>query len=506
MPPSTVSKDMDLEKQDRVVSGDSKADIGAPAASSTSEVIGGDFESNTPLAENESTLNIPPPGHHLGDVLNGDNHMDFKGYSPWQARRRTVEALANGHVLEHLHINERDSDYATILESYSMPCTVNSTRLITADLQYRFEGRSRLIDALDKSLQVEPAFWLACATKFGDDRCAIEDGLNFDFRPLEPSFCVIGPYVVKTWQNMAANGALTNMILIVSHITWSHEHGSSSFLYNYFENGKGPGNLPILLAHEERMTLSEARPKIERYKVKNDISWSSAYLGLLRSKIQAGSLEELVKQPFKLLYPLMELQIWAMRATTRYNRASYLPSIYLWEQPPKRRAFDSIEKPDSTSCQQVLSPETCRIFRRRIEDFVDSNDQFIRFVSNFDTYDALNDNDMRKLTRDSKHVLEEARRLDLEIRDFIHLNVSHASLKESRKSIELADIQSERAIAQLEESKRGILVHQVQDLAIFADVDIVKIGVSSSKHNILSPKILMLIDRSHHIGIRVRSS
>ena len=81
---------------------------------------------------------------------------------------------------------------------------------------------------------------------------------------------------------------------------------------------------------------------------------------------------------------------------------------------------------------------------------MDSNDQFIRFVSNFASYDASNDIDMRRLTRDFKHVLEEARRLDLEMRDFIQLIVSNASLEESKRSVELADLQ-------IEASKRGLL-------------------------------------------------
>ena len=121
------------------------------------------------------------------------------------------------------------------------------------------------------------------------------------------------------------------------------------------------------------------------------------------------------------------------------------------------RIIDILLQNGSTAPRKVSWPESRRNFRRSLEELIDSNDQLVRYVASFSAYDNMNDSRTRKLASDFIHVVEEARRLDLEIRDFLQLNVSNASLEESKKSIGLANVQSLQAKAQIEESKRGTM-------------------------------------------------
>ena len=260
-----------------------------------------------------------------------------------------------------------------------------------------------------------------------------------------------------------------DVVLLVSHRDWIRECRDYYCLWLEGEI------LPIIVDSQENELLGEIQfpPPFLSFKERIDM-----YITLLCKEIQAGYLKETMMKPFKKLIPLMELQILSMRAATRHNRAKYLEG---GSSEVEKCTFtnDLGLREVGTRPRRVLSPESRQIFRRSIENFVDSNDQFVRYVDSFSAFDGLKDNHMRKLTNDFNHVLEEARRLDLEIRDCVQLNVSNASLEESKKSIEQAGKQSKLADAQFEEFKRGKRV-ELQPISYLLMSNIAKIGMQSS--------------------------
>ena len=87
--------------------------------------------------------------------------------------------------------------------------------------------------------------------------------------------------------------------------------------------------------------------------------------------------------------------------------------------------------------------------RRSVEDSDDCMNHFERYISTEDANHLPKSSAYLQIKQERDQIHDEARRLDIEVRDYLQLVVGDLSLEESRKSIELSN-------QQLLEGKRGL--------------------------------------------------
>lgn len=108
---------------------------------------------------------------------------------------------------------------------------------------------------------------------------------------------------------------------------------------------------------------------------------------------------------------------------------------------------------DKNASQRNVESSTilyqCRTALRSLaEEFEDTSESLVRFLAKRIGPQVIASPACRRISEDKTWLLNETRRLEAEIRDFLQLQVGQLSLLESRKSIEVSN-------NQLQESKRG---------------------------------------------------
>ena len=302
----TNEENVNLEKQGENTSEDVNANIQPPAELLPTSGAGyGDSESETTANRKISNRNIPLRQPRPSDISERVDWGNWKSENlSWPSAKENYwkndiklriqikEILSNGDFFERLDIKCHDfSNYhwIDILELLNVPLTVTGTRLITLNIKCPLDECSNLIEALNSSLQIDPTFWLACDTRFCQQRSSRPTRtLYFEFRPLDPTFCIIGRYIAIVRQKATSNGAPVNVILVVSHHDWTL---SDMYSHLWFE----ADTLPILLESKEEHVFSDFPPYTSESWYLSSQGWSDMYSGLLRKEIQAGCPEEITK-------------------------------------------------------------------------------------------------------------------------------------------------------------------------------------------------------------------
>ena len=106
--------------------------------------------------------------------------------------------------------------------------------------------------------------------------------------------------------------------------------------------------------------------------------------------------------------------------------------------------------PDRNSMSD-LHKEWFRL-RRCIEDVQDSYDNFLRYAHHESASECLGDSFFKKIGCEHDVIKLEARRLEVEMKDYLQFQTGNASLEESKRSIELSNMQ-------ILEAKRGNFVY-----------------------------------------------
>ena len=111
-----------------------------------------------------------------------------------------------------------------------------------------------------------------------------------------------------------------------------------------------------------------------------------------------------------------------------------------------RNYFEFLHRTDDSSAELMKLERY--ILRQHIEDSETCRQNFPTFARSQGGIDALDNQEYRSSQEFWRNALDEARRIELAIRDDMQLQVSQLSLKESKTSIELSN-------RQIEESRRG---------------------------------------------------
>lgn len=82
-----------------------------------------------------------------------------------------------------------------------------------------------------------------------------------------------------------------------------------------------------------------------------------------------------------------------------------------------------------------------RELRQALEDAEDQASEILRYLGSEVSLDCSKEPSYMSLKADLKHLIDEARRLETKVRDYMQLQVGNLSLEESRRSIELSNLQ-----------------------------------------------------------------
>ena len=151
-----------------------------------------------------------------------------------------------------------------------------------------------------------------------------------------------------------------------------------------------------------------------------------------------------------LLSQLLETNSGVVATDNELLLVSMIPLLYV-EAAIIRQTSNFLRKvlsqKDYGSNYSMLSPLRFRL-RRRLEDSSISRSQFQKYARLRHQIDPVTDDNYRDSQLEWSTAIEDARNLEIEVRDSLQLEVGSLALEESRKSIERSD-------QQIQEARRG---------------------------------------------------
>ncbi|KAI9818024.1 MAG: hypothetical protein M1827_000648 [Pycnora praestabilis] len=450
------------------------------------EKASGDFQGTTTDGELEHEDTIPYKSYfEYIDALARPEH-----YGIWQWLRRAqnrkrpdlqancwvIDALPDGTLSTSFEESAGGGDegwhswdadmYCRLGKILKTPSAGSKVRMILVETKKHMEITAfpPLMDLIGLGHDIEPLFFWSHIQRFiaGDPECGSgwwsfgggeswekTNMYNHDLLHLIPRYCILGGTIITFAR--AVSGEADGLPVVV--MLRRQERMTTRY----------PGlevNDPPTLRGQQKFRI----PKLLRA----FIGWPEAYFALLNHLIDNQKQSAPVSHnPVSFLYPVLRLQISSLLEMTTAARGKYVSRWRQWKEF-RDTLNDFVEKPtdgdeDDDEEKTTSMHDTWSDLRRSIEDIVQSHEYFLRFVdaqfqSVTDPSSALTEEIYLKISQDREFVLQQARRVEIEIRDFLQLEVGRLSLEESKKSIE----QSQIAI---DEGKRGNTVKLITILA-----------------------------------------
>ena len=290
------------------------------------------------------------------------------------------------------------------------------------------------IDALGLGLRLDPRVLMSFMRRKIFDRLSLIYGhsctarqsvfesnpLAFRFmtepQPLNPSFVGVGPFVLTYADTISTQDGLPPVLLILGYASTDRRHG--------IDLGLGISGAPPF-------TTSAAR-EIER-------PWKWPLLMVSRTKKcvkqRSGNLN---RESFPLCWLLAfrEMQAVYLKSYCRRGRSEYL-RLNLCE------GLLSSDNPEQDTRAQLH--HQWLFLRRSIEDFQDGLYQYRRIATRILGESVFREGVMNDLSNDLDRAIAEGVRLETEMKDYLQLRVGDLALHESKKSIELSNMQIEEA-------------------------------------------------------------
>lgn len=187
-----------------------------------------------------------------------------------------------------------------------------------------------------------------------------------------------------------------------------------------------------------RSALEESRPLGEVASVARARESWQLYARIVENLIVQGR-SATPSKAFQMLAaasPLLYVEAWRVQNVSNSVRMTYAALVKgAWRD----------EKPDET----YKNLDTRRLYlRRTLEDAEDHVSQILRYLGSELDLDLSKEPSYSSIEADWRSLNDEARRLEAEVRDYMQLQVGNLSLEESRRSIEMSNLQ-------IREAKKG---------------------------------------------------
>ena len=266
-----------------------------------------------------------------------------------------------------------------------------------------------LIDIIGLKLAVEPGFFLESTSKLLK--------LESDHRPLNSKHYASGSFTVKIIDGSWSQLRKQKIIIFISKLQ------KCSAFYLGIEASE-------ISEHQQIAQRPWALPMYA--------TWPEVYKVLLAHPSFNKEVFSPEKEPIHFLYPLMQLQTWQLLSMTTGIHKNLIE-------------IEEASVPARTDMHIRWG-----LLRRMVEDHADSNIRFRRLATSRSATKCFKGPAYKRLFTERDHVYFEARRRELELRDFLQLQVGKLSLEESKKSIEMSNVA-------IEEGKRG-LCHRLEEI------------------------------------------
>lgn len=326
----------------------------------------------------------------------------------------------------------------------SLRCCSSSASVFLASLRQPAVGRAirivlwrtseigeDMVNAIGLGLKIHPRFFYSLCTMSGRLHSDFAEPDRLDQRPLAPNSIGIGGFVVtKAHRYHAINLETTPIVLIA---------------------GENFGTLTRKTRLDE--SLDSSSPTFESLSESLDRvpAWINGYLRVLQHDIETeggSTAEDSAYLPFRSLIPILWFNMFSIREKCHSIRETYYKFIVprdtflksLLKTQPRYRYV----REKSTRLEDFF--EWRKDIRRTIEHSEDTLKQIQRFVRPQRVCGKWRERS--SIEDDINQVHFEAHRLEAEIRDYLQLQTGVVAIQESRRSIELSNLQ-------IEEGRRG---------------------------------------------------
>ena len=288
-----------------------------------------------------------------------------------------------------------------------------------------------MVNAIGLGLKIHPRFFYILCTMSGRLRSDFAEPDRLDQRPLAPNSIGIGGFVVtKAHRYHAINLEATPTVLIAG------EDFGTLTRKTRLDEGLDPSSPTV-------GSLSESLDRLP--------AWINGYLRVLQHDIETeggSTTEDSADLLFKSLIPVLWLNMFSIREKCHLIREDYYKFIVprdiflksLQKAQPRHRYVR--EKP--TRLEDLF--EWRKDCRRMIEDSEDTLEQIRRFIRPQRVCGKRRERPW--IEHETNQVHLEAHRLEAEIRDYLQLQTGVVAIQESRRSIEVSNLQ-------IEEGRRG---------------------------------------------------
>ncbi|MCJ1326394.1 hypothetical protein MMC10_003058 [Thelotrema lepadinum] len=310
------------------------------------------------------------------------------------------------------------------------------TRFIFIEIAGDEDLPACFIDALGLGLRLDPRVLISFLQRKIFDRLSLVYGhsctarrsvfesnpLAFRFmtepQPLNPSFVGIGPFVLAYADDISTKDRLPPVLLLLSYATTDRRHGI---------------DLGLEISEAPLFTTSAARD------VERPWKWPLLMTSLTKKWLKQRPCD-LNQGNFPLYWILafLQMQTVYLKSYCRRGRSEYL-RLTLCE------GLLSLDHPEQDTRAQLH--HQWLFLRRSIEDSRDGLYQFKKIVTGILGETVHKEDIMNDVSNEFDAAIAESIRLELEMKDYLQLQVGDLALQESRKSIELSN-------AQIEEAKR----------------------------------------------------
>ena len=288
-----------------------------------------------------------------------------------------------------------------------------------------------MVNAIGLGLKIHPRFFYILCTMSGRLYSGFAESDRLDQRPLAPNSIGIGGFVVTKAHSYHA----TNLEVFPTVLIAGENFGTLS-RKTRLDESLDCSSPPV-------GSLSESLDEVP--------AWINGYLRVLQHDIATegvSTTEDSAELLFTSLIPVLWLNMFSIREKCHSIREDYYKFIV-----PRDAFLKSLQKTQpryryvrekSTRLEDLF--EWRKDLRRIIENSEDTLEQIQRFMRPQRVYGKRRERSW--IEDDTKQVHLEAHRLEAEIRDYLQLQTGVVAIQESRRSIELSNLQ-------IEEGRRG---------------------------------------------------
>ena len=309
------------------------------------------------------------------------------------------------------------SSGSVVLAALRQPSAAAAIRIVLWDPSIIDKG---VLDALGLGLKIHPRFFDVLLSapllkKEGSDTWKFDRAFK-DIRPLMPDVVVIDDYVVTMVSNYLSEYSDATPVILIA--------GGFDAVSSETQIDE--------MSRFRSATVKDVSDPVDKYP-----TWTREYVRILQYDLENGrrSTGREMNLSFQPLVPLLYSNVFRIRKECAKVREKYHSFITSSKTFPNQITLE-----DSYKMRDML--------RRIFEKSEDNSGQLQRFIRSQGILDVQQERSFTTIEEDLKQAYLEAHRLETQIRDYLQLQTGELALQESKKSIEISNLQ-------IEEGKRG---------------------------------------------------